>query len=164
MNPARGTEWPRLTSHAGLKPEYRAMAPGLLAEVVFAVLPLLVVSVVMAELHKPGRIVSSPEWSFAAAILFGQSIVRFMTGFAHGGRAKPGPVALAVSLIIVLGLTPSLMVLSAILRAEAAGMGHDGPEGWIAWIQILFFAASAVTYLGLSAIGEAWRKREKSAD
>lgn len=149
-------------AQAAFKPEYRAMLAGLLAEIVFAALPLLVVSAVMAELREPTRLFASPEWSFAAAILFGQSIVRFMTGFAHGGRAKPGPVALAVSLVIVLGLTPSLMVLSAILRAEAAP-GHGVPGGWIVGFQVLFFAASVATYLLLSSVGEAWRLREERA-
>ena len=146
-------------AHAALTPAYRAMLPGLLAEIVFAILPLLVVSMVMAEFRRPGGVLASPEWSFAAAILFGQSIVRFMAGFAHGGRAKPGPVALAVALVIVLGLTPSLTVLSAILRAEA-GAPHGGPDGWFVCAQILLFVGSVGTYLVLSAVGEAWRLRE----
>jgi hypothetical protein len=150
-------------ARAGVKAEYRVMLPGLVAEVVFAMLPMLVVSVVLFQLGEPKRILSSPEWSFAASILFGQSVVRFMTGFAHGGRARPGPVALAVTLIIVLGLTPSLMILSAILRADFGGHATQQPERLIQGAQMLFFAISAATFLVLSAIGEAWRLREEKA-
>jgi hypothetical protein len=142
-----------------VRPDYRQLIPSLLAEVVFAMLPLLVVFVVLSVFHKYQRVLASPEWSFAAAILFGQAIVRFMTGFAHAGRAKPGPVALAVALVIVLGLTPSLMILSAILKADFGGPSPEEPEMWIQIVQVVLFVLSAGTYLTFGALGEIWRMR-----
>jgi hypothetical protein len=141
--------------------DYRRIVPGLLAEVVFATLPLLVVAVVLKEFQKSPYALRSPEWSFAAAILFGQSIVRFMSGFAHGGHARPGPVSLAVTLIIVFGLTPSLLVLSAILTSEFGGQAAREPALWMVVAQIVLFVLAAVTFMVFGAIGEAWRLQEE---
>jgi len=140
--------------------DYQRIAPGLIAEIVFAMLPLLVIFLVLLQFHKAPDLWSSPEWSFAAAILFGQSIVRFMSGFAHGGHARPGPVSLAIALIIVLGLTPSLLVLSGILTAEIGGKG-EAPAPWLVGGQVVLFVSSVLTYLIFGAISEAWRQQEE---
>ena len=133
----------------------RAFA-GLFAEVSFAGLPLLVVLMVLLRYARGGEVIASPEWSFGAAILFGQALVKFSTGVAHGGRAAHGPVALAVTLILVLGLAPSLLVLTLILiDTEADPRRH--PETWLGATQVVLFTVSAVTYCVFGLIGEIWR-------
>lgn len=133
----------------------RAFA-GLFAEVSFAGLPLLVVLMVLLRYCRGGDVIASPEWSFGAAILFGQAVVKFSTGVAHGGHAAHGPVALAVTLIIVLGLAPSLLVLTLILMdTEAVPERH--PATWLGVMQVVLFTASAVTYCVFGMIGEIWR-------
>jgi len=111
---------------------------------------------VLLRYARGGDVIGSPEWSFGAAILFGQALVKFSTGVAHGGRAAHGPVALAVTLILVLGLAPSLLVLTLILVDTEADPKRD-PDTWLGVMQVVLFIASAVTYCIFGMIGEMWR-------
>src|SRR3712207_7620614 len=67
--------------------ERKGIPAGAAAEVMFAVLPLLVVAMVLLHKEHSTALLASPEWSFGAAILFGQSVVKFMTSLARGGKA-----------------------------------------------------------------------------
>jgi hypothetical protein len=129
---------------------------GLFAEIAFGSLPLLIVLMVLSQYHRGADIIEAPEWSFGAAILFGQALVKFMTGVAHGGRAAHGPVALAVALILVLGLAPSLLTLTLILLAREAVPARQ-PDDWLSVLQLVLFGASAMTYFVFGAVGEMWR-------
>jgi len=129
---------------------------GLAAEVAFAVLPLLVVLFVMIDMNRFPSIFESPEWSFGAAILFGQSLVKFVSGLARSGAAAIGPVALAVSLIVVFGLAPSLLVLTMTLLHSPEFSGHPGR--WLQVLQVVLFCGGAVSYVLLGTVGEAWSK------
>jgi hypothetical protein len=140
----------------------RRTIAGLFAEVSFAALPLLIVLMVLLNYRHGDHIVWSPEWSFGAAILFGQALVKFMTGMAHGGHAAHGPVALAITLIIVLGLAPSLLVLTLILMDLEADPRRQ-PADWLSVLQVVLFLCAAATYLVFGAIGELWRHEEKIA-
>jgi hypothetical protein len=128
---------------------------GLAAEVAFAVLPLLVVLMVVGNAGHPNHFFSSPEWSFGAAILFGQSLMKFISGIARGGAAAIGPVAFVVALLVVFGLVPSLIVLDMTLQAvEAKGE----PAGWLQVSQVALFVLGALMYMALGTIGEMWSK------
>src|SRR5262245_26855876 len=114
----------------------RRVVAGPFAEVSFAPLPLLFVLMVLPNYRPGAHIIWSPEWSFGAAILFGQALVKFMTGMAHGGHAAHGPVALAITLIIVLGLAPSLLVLTLVLMDLEADPRRE-PAGWLSVLQVV---------------------------
>jgi len=92
-------------------PERGSILAGLAAEVSFAVLPLIVVLMVCIHLGSPSNFLASPEWSFGASILFGQTLVKFVSGLTRGAQAATGPVALAVALLVVFAIVPSLIVL-----------------------------------------------------
>jgi hypothetical protein len=140
----------------------KAMSPrnrilsGLAAEVAFAVLPLLVVLMVLVHARHSAHLFASSEWSFGAAILFGQSLVKFISGLARGGEAATGPVALIVALLVVFGLVPSLIVLTMTLQSTVV---HLTPATWLQICQVLLFTGGAVMYLLLGVIGETWRQR-----
>lgn len=55
---------------------------GLAAEVSFAILPLLVVLMVLTYLQHASTFFASPEWSFGASILFGQTLVKFVSNLS----------------------------------------------------------------------------------
>jgi len=61
---------------------------GLAAEVSIAVLPLLVILLVAGQARQVGHFFSSPEWSFGAAIFFGQTLVKFVSGLVRGKGAQ----------------------------------------------------------------------------
>lgn len=130
---------------------------GLAAEVAFAVLPLLVVLVVLAHAEHSTRLFMSPEWSFGAAILFGQSLVKFVSGLARGGKAATGPVALVLALLIVFGLVPSLLVLHMTLQTTEA---KGDPSRWLQFFQVFLFCGGAAMYMLLGTVGEMWNKSQ----
>ena len=137
---------------------------GLAAEVAFTILPLVVVLIVVSATQW-SRLFASPEWSFGAAILFGQSLVRFSTGLLRGAAAAGGPVALTVALVIVFGLVPSLIVLSLTLQSAEIYSPHTGfsLEQWLHAAQVVLFGLAALTYLTLGTIGEVYAQRFSSS-
>lgn len=127
--------------------------PGLAAEVAFAVLPLLVVFLVRFHGDHSSKVFAAPEWAFGAAILFGQALVKLVSGLARGGAAAAGPVALAVALVVVFGLVPSLFVLNKTL--EAAETCVDVAR-WLRIAGVGMFVTACGVYLALGAVGESW--------
>jgi hypothetical protein len=117
-----------------------------LAEFLFVLLPLLVLAIVDLSNGKSyDEVLASPEWSFGAAILFGQTIFKLVAGTL---RAKAGgwePIALTVALLIVLGLVPSLIVLAEVLTKSPAGRG-------LVIFQISMFLFGAIFFLVLGCI------------
>ena len=128
-----------------------AIMAGLAAEVSFAALPLVVVVIVLVHMGHGPKILSSPEWSFGASILFGQTLVKFTSGLAKGGHAATGPFALAVALLIVFAIVPSLLVLTLTLQTAEVGL-IAGP--WLRAFQLILFIFSAAAYMVLGAVGE----------
>jgi hypothetical protein len=141
--------------------ERAQIAMGMTAEVVFAVLPLVVVLLVLVHLDRGHAFLASPEWSFGSSILFGQALVRFVSGVGRGGSAANGPMALVVALVLVVGLVPSLIVLE--MTFEAAESQID-PVGWVKVVQVVLFLAAAITYILLGTIGEAWLRQTRGRD
>jgi hypothetical protein len=129
------------------------VAAGLAAELVFAFLPLLVILLVFYRAGRAGDWVYSTEWAFAAAILFGQSIVKFMSGLSRGGRAAAGPVALTLALLLVFGLVPALFILTVSLTTP---QGEQPLSVGFTVAQIALFVAASAAYLILGTIGETW--------
>lgn len=132
---------------------------GSTAEVIFTALPLLIVLMVFFHADHSVRLFTSPEWSFGAAILFGQSLAKFISGIATGGHAAHGPVALVVALVVVFGLAPSLFVLYLTLESSEAKID---PAPWLQFWQVVFFGMAAVVYIVLDTIGEEWSKVRSS--
>lgn len=93
------------------------------------------------------------EWAFGAAILFGQALVKFMSGLSRGGAAAAGPVAFATALVIVAGLAPSLLVLTLTLIAHESG---QSPARWLQISHVVLFVTAAAVYLALGTVGEMW--------
>lgn len=86
-------------------------------------------------------------------MLFGQAIVRFVSGLLLGGKAAAaGPVALLLATVVVFGLTPSLMILSMMLT-----QAH--PSAWLQLSQVLLFFAATLVYTFLSVVGESWKQK-----
>ena|SRR5438270_4029717 len=138
--------------------ERNSILCGLAAEVLFTVLPLLLVFGVLFHVHRTGRLFSYPEWSFGAAILFGQALVKFVSGLIRGGTVAIGPVVLALVLIIVLGLAPSLLVLTLTLLS----LEPNNTPGLAIWLQIgqvILFLLAAISYMVLGVVGDMYHSR-----
>lgn len=141
--------------------KYRPIMCGVFAEILFAALPLIVVFVVLIHIGHSKKIFLSPEWSFGASILFGQSLIKFVLGISRVGSTATGPVALACALIIVLGLVPSLIVLTLTLIVQES---EQNAAFWLEYAQVGSFALAAVTYAIFGFAGEVWHGHYSARD
>jgi hypothetical protein len=136
--------------------ERKRIIIGLAAEVLFAVLPLVVVFMVVMHAGHGEKFFSSPEWSFGASILFGQTLVKFITGFSRGGATAADPIGFTVALLVVFGLVPSLFVLTMTLQYTEVG---KDPALWLRIAQLVLFALSAIVYMLLGTVSEEWHRK-----
>src|SRR5690606_16108258 len=78
----------------------------------FTVLPLIVISIVRSYQCKFELIFYNTEWAMMSIILFGQSIVKFSSGIANSSlKMRWQLVSMIISLIIIFGLIPSIIIL-----------------------------------------------------
>jgi hypothetical protein len=133
------------------------MWSGLAAEIMLATLPLLVITFVLLHLKRSSGLFASPEWSFGAAILFGQTLAKFVGGLVSSGKAAPGPVSLILVSMIVFGIVPSLLVLVVTLQATEE---HLEVSYWIRSGQVVLFVAAAASYMILGAVSEKWSSED----
>ncbi|MGA2193218.1 MAG: hypothetical protein ABSG42_07590 [Nitrospirota bacterium] len=121
---------------------------GVTAEYLFLIIPFVVLSVVMAYKNNAFELIYSPEWALSSAILFGQTIVKLVSGIsAYKGGLYWQRVAIIFSLIIVFGLIPSLIVLTLILTSSRQVFG-------LAVSQIILFILSSLALLSLGGLGQ----------
>src|SRR5437870_4125445 len=106
-----------------------------LAESLFVLLPLIVLTIVLLHKGNGARgLFGSPEWSFAGAILLGQTIIKVVYAISsiRARKYKLELIVLVVAGTIVLGLAPSLIVLSIMLTSETPSVG-------MIWLQLIMF-------------------------
>lgn len=121
------------------------------AEFMFILLPFIVSGIIFSYKGDYSKILGMHEWSLAASVLIGQSLVKFISGMlANKGvyTAHWERVALAISFIIVAGLVPSLIVLSLVLVDGVHSRG-------LAIAQVGIFVLAVVVFFAFGAGGEA---------
>jgi hypothetical protein len=83
----------------------------LAVELLFTLLPFIVYAVIFLIIGTPTKIVQLPGWALAASILFGKTMVRFISVIlAKRIPAIAERVVLIVVLLFVLGMVPSLLI------------------------------------------------------
>ncbi|MDR3704254.1 MAG: hypothetical protein P4L56_31690 [Candidatus Sulfopaludibacter sp.] len=121
------------------------------AEALLVLLPFVVMAIVLAQKGELSKLASMPEWGVASSALIGLSMVRFAAGLLHARTPVEGlaweRVLLLFALIIVLGLVPSLLVLSLVLIAKT-------PSSYLSAMQIVFFLLSLFLFISLGWAGE----------
>jgi hypothetical protein len=139
---------------------------GVLPELLFALLPLLVLAIVLFYCGKTLKdIMGSPEWSFGSSVLCGQAVVRLVSGISRSKGANPQWVALAVAGLLVFALVPSLIVLAVVLHAHEASepcRTHLSAT-WLIGLQIGLFLVSVLVFLVFGSLGESLAQ-ESEAD
>lgn len=126
----------------------RSLSPSIIAEMIFASYPMLAVILFLLWREKPGEILASPEWSFAAAMLSGQAVVRLATGLLGQSHVRRGEVGLIFSLVLAFCFAPSNMFLWMIL-----GSSEQHPAKiWIKIGQLLLFAMASTVYVVFGSI------------
>ena len=91
----------------------------LISEIIFTILPLIVIAIVLSYQNKTSQIFYNTEWIMMAIILFGQSIVKYSSGISNSSRKfRWQLVALIITIIISFGLIPSIVILIINLLSE----------------------------------------------
>ena len=132
---------------------------GIIGEYAFVVLPLIVVWIV-AEISgwQSIRVCGSPEFSFGTSILLGQTLIKIVNMVAKGKAPHVYPVLGLVSLLVVIGLVPSLIIMSFILSNEHPAIG-------LIITQMILFVIASFFYIGMglafNALDIAEANREK---
>lgn len=117
----------------------------LLSEYLFIFLPFLVIGIIKIYKSDFSTFFQAADWSFAASILFGQVIVKLVSGSVIHKKSKWQRVVVLLSFILVLGLVPSLIVLALILI-------DGGTSSFLVNMQlVLFTLASGVFFFVGSA-------------
>jgi uncharacterized membrane protein len=117
----------------------------IMGDLLFIVLPLVVISIVNVSVGRSLQaIIQSPELSFASAVLFGQTIIKVVSGFAHTKPSGAEQPVFIIALIIVFGLVPSLVVLALLLSVSPTPFGLQLAQAYIFVLGVIVFGLFGV--------------------
>lgn len=118
------------------------------SELLFTVLPLIILLIVRSYEDNFSAFFFNSEWSIISIILFGQSVVKFSSGIANSKeKFRWQLVALVISIIIVFGLIPSSIIL--VLNLTSKGISLS-----MCILQLVIFLISCITFFFIGAIGQ----------
>jgi hypothetical protein len=109
------------------------------AELLFILLPFVVIAIVFGYRGQRERIISTPEWALAAAVLIGQSVTRLAAGTVGRSDVYTQRVVLAIAVIIVALLAPCLLVLVFVLTSEHVTLS-------LSLVQLLLFLIGMLVF------------------
>jgi hypothetical protein len=119
-----------------------------LSEILFNVLPLIILTIVFAYQHKAYSLFYASEWSLTSAILFGQSITKIVSAFVSTRTpAHTQRVVATITVLIVLGLAPALAVFILLLIASNPPMG-------LLITQMVMFLVSLIVFVVIGSASE----------
>lgn len=120
----------------------------LASELLFTLLPLLILIIVRSYEYKCEIIFYNTEWAIMAIILFGQSIVKFSSGISNSSlKFRWQLVSLIISVIIVFGLIPSIVILIINLLSK-----ENVFSMYI--LQMIMFVISIATFFIVGYLGQ----------
>ena len=133
------------------KTHRKAAMYAILGDLLFIVLPLVVISIVDVSVGRSlFAIIESPELSFGSAVLFGQTIIKVVSGFAHTKPTGAEQPVFIIALIIVFGLVPSLVVLALLLSVNPIPHGLQLAQAAIFVLGVVVFGLFGVNGHALS--------------
>lgn len=120
----------------------------LISEIIFTILPLVVIVIIRSYQNQPKQIFYNTEWIMMAIILFGQSIVKFSSGISNSKRKfRWQLVALIITTIISFGLIPSIVIL--IINLLATELNFT-----LYLFQVIFLIVSISTFIIIGYLGQ----------
>jgi len=125
----------------------------ILADMLFVVAPIFLLFIVKLNSGTLCQLFTSPDIGYANIVLFGQTIVRLVSGIARSKKTFSWQlVALLVAAIIVLGLFPASAVLFLTLSEK--------PNAILFVFQWILFAAGLMAYFVLGTLGQKYHVAE----
>lgn len=108
------------------------------AELLFVVLPFIVIAITLAHRGELRTIFYLPEWSIVSAVIMGQTI-RTLVSLVLGEKVYKAPILLALTILIVFGLVPILVILSIVLIADKVSTALAAVQGTMFCISAFLF-------------------------
>jgi uncharacterized membrane protein len=140
-----------ITPVQSIKFHRKAATYAIFGDLLFIVLPLVVISIVDVSVGRSlFALIESPELSFGSAVLFGQTIIKVVSGFAHSKPSGAEQPVFVVAMIIVFGLVPSLVVLALLLSINPVPHGLQIAQAGIFVLGVLAFFIFGVNGHALS--------------
>ena len=131
-----------------------------LGEVLFTLSPFIVLLMVFYFKGRAENIFSQPEWAMVAAVISAQAVVKLVAGLLSlsGGRRVAWQFfSFVIAVVIVLGIIPSLIVLSLTLNSENTISMKLVQWQFICFsVGFVFFISSHYTAEALRAWGKYW--------
>lgn len=120
----------------------------LVSEMLFTILPLIVITIVRSYQDQYEQIFYNTEWAMMSIILFGQSIVKFSSGVSNSNlKFRWQLVSLIMSLLIIFGLIPSITIL-------IINLINPEPNFGLQIAQMILFLLSIITFFIIGYIGQ----------
>ena len=118
-------------------------------ELLFSTLPLIIIFILHIALKKsPKEIFYSTDVSFISVAVFGQTVIRFMSGIAKSQTKKNWQkIAFISSLLFILGVVPSVSFLILIYSNESVAK-------IVYYLQSIWFVLSILSYWIVGTIGQ----------
>ena len=118
-------------------------------ELLFSTLPLIIILILHIALKKPIKeIYYSTDISFISVAVFGQTVIRFMSGIAKSQTKKNWQrIAFISSLLFILGVVPSVSYLIIIYSNEVVSKA-------VYFLQFMWFIFSISAYWVIGTIGQ----------
>ncbi len=90
------------------------------SELLFVLLPFIVIGITLAHRGEFRTILRIPEWSIVSAVIVGQGIVKLASAAMGKIGVKKENVVLIISALLVCLLVPILIVLAIVLTSEVS--------------------------------------------
>ena len=130
----------------------------LISEYLFIILPFIVWIVSKFATGKLvfGELIYIKDWSFAAAILSGQTLIKLTGGFSVAGKTviSIDKIILITTLLIVFILLPAVIILAYVAGASEPVMHRN-----LAGSQIALFLGATIAYYILGGWGMYLQKK-----
>src|SRR3977135_1011795 len=139
--------------------EVRTAISGALAEWLFAIVPLMVLTIVMTHLGRSSVVLESAEWAFGASVLAGQALVRFVAGAVSAKTLLLNRVLLGVSVVFVFVVVPANVILALVIVDEAH---KQSISSLLATMQAGLFFIASVLFIIVSSFAHLWARPSES--
>ena len=112
----------------------------LCVELLFTLLPFVVYGIIYAINNTSSKVFQLPGWGMAASIIFGKTIVRFVsTIISKGVSAAAERVVLIITLLLVFGIVPSLLIVFFMVTTGS-------PSDVLVLAQIVIFVVAIIIF------------------
>jgi hypothetical protein len=142
MPPAQQTETEKQAAQK--KKESERLTFALITELLFVILPFIVIGITLANRGELRTLFFIPEWSIVAAVIIGQAIVRFASVAIGRPVAGKEAIVFMMTLMLVAILVPTLLILVFVLTSPITLNLAIAQGGLFAFSLIGFILATGV--------------------